>query len=90
MSCKKDNLKKLSKEDISNVSGGWFIKTTCLEGDNEDDEEGALKPIEFEVYTDSGLVGKVLSLEDAYILADKHNLGEFEKDKCDSNVKGWL
>lgn len=75
MPCKKDNLKKLSKENTSNVSGGWYVQygTDKLEG---------CKSEYLKVFNDNGEhLGNSISFADAEILAKEHNCTNFKLSK---------
>ena len=75
MENKKKDLKKLSKENIGDVSGGWYVK------------EGVEDHINYsfwvlEVFNDNGeYLGNSISFADAEILAKKHNCTNFELNK---------
>ncbi len=92
MSCKKDNLKKLSKSEVSNVSGGekWYILD---ETDYSDDENDAslMARVTLGIYDNANKrVGEANDLDRAIEFAKEHSLGNLDILKCDDCINEFF
>ena len=78
MENKKKNLKKLSKENIGDVSGGWTAKYFYLQPDTVDKYDGNVETA-LEIFSDTGeFLGVVFNVNDAISLAKQHNCKDFD------------
>lgn len=82
MSNNEKNFKKLSKDDISNISGGWYVKEVEVGETTPEDPSGSVMLLELEVYDNNdNLLGTAYNFTDAKKIADNNNGGAFDYAK---------
>ena len=75
------NLKKLNKTDVSNVSGGWYVKYEAVDLEGENGPTGTQME-RLRVFDNNGSpLGTAASFDEAKNLAQKHNCTNFDPNR---------